>query len=376
MEIIDALTVVPAAIPLFLNLVNDRVWPRSDAVHEVVDRISVLVPARNEAANIEACVTAALAVQPPVHEVIVLDDGSTDATPDILARLAQTDARLTVLQGAPLPPGWVGKPHACHQLGQAATGDVLLFVDADTTLTTDATQRLAALFARYRPKVITAFPRQHTVSLVEQAIVPLLALTFTSWLPLDLVWQHVNPRFLVVNGQVIAFRREAYDAIGGYAAVAGEIVDDVAVCRRAKQADQRVVFADGQHLASCRMYASASDVWSGFSKNFYEGLGARPLVLLGVLTAYLLAFVGPYVRLGVDLALWGTIGWAAALGVAFNLGARTILARRLHHSPWSVLVHPLAVCVLVAIALNSALWSRRGTIAWRGRVYGDRTTRK
>lgn len=370
---VDVVTLVFAFIPLGLNLVNDRVWPRADTQSPPAQRYSVLIPARNEADTIVACVRAALAVQPPVHEVWVCDDDSTDATPALLRELQATDPRLHVFQGAPLPPGWVGKPHACHQLGQRATGDVLLFVDADTELAPESTSRLNAAFERYNAKVITAFPHQRIGSWVEDMVVPLLPLTFTSWLPLDLIWKHVDHRFLIVSGQVLAFQRASYETIGGFAAVRDEIVDDMAICRRSKQLDHRLLFLDGTRVASTRMYRGAGEVWRGFSKNFYEGLGARPLRLCFVLTCYFLAFVFPYLRLLVELWV-GVLPWAAAIGVAFNLASRRLLARRLGHSLRSVLLHPLGVLVLLAIALNSMRWSHQGRIAWRGRTYPSKAS--
>ncbi len=368
MNLLDALTIVPSSIPLALNLVNLAVWPRADEVVDDPASISVLIPARNEEDNIERAVRAALAVRPMVHEVIVCDDDSTDRTGQILELLAMEEPRLRVISGGPLPDGWVGKPHACHQLGQVATGELLVFVDADTALSPDAGRRLVALMQRYRSKVVTAFPRQQLSGLAEQLVVPLLVLTFTSWLPLDLVYKHIDPRFLVVNGQVMAFRSEAYASIGGYEAVRNAIVDDMEICRRAKELDQRVVFVDGQALATTRMYQAASEVWLGFSKNLFVGLGSSLVALAGMVTLYLLAFVFPYLRLGVELAI-GAPSVAALVGVGFNLGARGLLARRHGHSLLSVLLHPLAVVVLLAIAVNSAIWARRGQIRWRGRTY-------
>lgn len=372
---LDWLTTVPASIPFVLNVMNWTRWPRGTDVVTPEGRVSVLVPARNEEANIEACVRAALSQDPPVHEVIVCDDGSTDATPEILARLQAEDERLRVISAPELPDGWVGKPHACHHLGEAATGDLLVFVDADTVLTPDGVGRVEGLLRRVRAKVLTAFPKQRMGSFPEHAMVPLLSLTFTSWLPLDLIWKHVSPTFLVVNGQVLAFRREAYEAVGGFASVKGEIVDDMAICRRAKEEDQRVVFADGQDLAWCRMYRSTGELWRGFSKNFYEGLGGNPLVLLFALSVYFLAFIFPYLRLGTELSLMGTASLAAVVGVGFNLGARGLLALRLGHSPLSVLVHPFSVLALLAIAANSVRWERTDAIQWRGRTYAKRSER-
>ncbi|MCB9664795.1 MAG: glycosyltransferase [Alphaproteobacteria bacterium] len=371
---LDWLTVGPASIPLALNLLNARWWPRGTAVAPPSGPVSVLIPARDEEANIEAAVTAALALDPPAHEVIVCDDGSTDQTPAILARLAARDPRLRVIGAPPLPEGWVGKPHACHVLGEAASGALLLFVDADVRLAPDALGRVEHLLQRFHGRVLTAFPGQALGTWAERLLVPLLPLTFTSWMPLDLVHAHTNPAFLVVNGQILAFRREAYEAVGGFASVRAEIVDDMAICRRAKEHDQRVVFADGQDLGTCRMYRGGAEVWRGFSKNLYEGLGGRPLALLAVLAVYGTAFVLPYGRLLSDLATGAPAG-VALVGVGLNLATRAHLARRLHHGVVSVLLHPLAVLALLAMAINSARWVHADAIAWRGRTYGRRTAR-
>lgn len=375
---LDALTVIPASIPFALNVVNAWGWPRAAATAAPAPEdptVSVLVPARNEEATIEACVRAALAQTVPVREVIVADDHSTDATAAILARLATAEPRLRIVHPPPLPPGWVGKPHACHHLGRAATGDLLLFVDADTRLAPDAVARLLALYRRtFPPQVVTAFPRQETPSFAEDLMVPLLPLTFTSWIPLDLVWRFVDPRVLVVNGQVLAFRREAYDRIGGFEAVKDAILDDMAICRRAKALDRRVMFVDGQDLATTRMYRSWAEVRAGFSKSTFEGLGESWLALGFVIALYLSAFVLPYARLGAELAA-GAPSVAAAAGVGLNLGARGILAARLGHSVRSVLLHPLAVVAFVGVAVESAVRTVTGTLAWRGRTYGPHATR-
>jgi chlorobactene glucosyltransferase len=370
-HVLDALTLIPSSIPFGLNLVNHLVWPRDTELLDPPWRVSVLIPARDEEATIEACVRAALDVQPPVLEVWVCDDQSTDRTPEILVELQKLDPRLKVLQAAPLPAGWVGKPHACHQLGQVATGDLFLFVDADTNLTTDATQRLAGIMHATNARVISPYPRQDMVTWAEQAVLPLVPLTFTSWFPLDFIWKHVDPKLMIVNGQVIAFRREAYEFIGGFASVKSEIVDDMAIGRRAKQLDQRVCFADGSHIAHTRMYRNADEIWKGFSKNFYAGIGGSPTALLFVVVLYFLAYLFPLVRLTTEL-WWGVPSLEAAVGVAFIFGARAVLARDLGHSVTSVLLHPVGVIALLTIAMNSMRWFHTDRIQWRGRTYTGR----
>lgn len=367
------LLALPAAIPAAVTVLNLLTWPRGRPTGRLDGRVSVLIPARDEAANIAACVAAVLAQDHPVHQVVVFDDGSTDATPDILARLAADHPVVTVVNGDGLPPGWVGKPHACHQLARHATGDVLLFVDADVTLHPEGLSRLADLLSDN--DVVTAFPDQHTNSLAERLMMPLLCLTYTAWLPLLLIPHTQDPRVLAANGQVLAIRRGALDALGGFAAVRQEVVDDMALCRLAKGTSSRVCFADGARIASCRMYRSGADLWAGFSKNLYEGIGGSIPALAGVILLYTVTMVLPFVAAPVAALVAPAWLPAALAGVTLNLLTRAMLAARFGHSPLSVLLHPIAVIGLLAIAVNSARWSLQGAIHWRGRTYAARGQR-
>ena len=158
-------------------------------------RVSVLVSARNEAHNIEACVTSLLAQDYPDFEVVVLDDGSTHQTLQILARLARTGTRLQVLNGATLPEGWLGKHWACHQLDQAATGELILFTDADTRHAPDMLRdSVSALFAEHAD-LVTAFPREEVVTWGERLLVPVIGWGIFTFMPIRLVQNCAGRRF-------------------------------------------------------------------------------------------------------------------------------------------------------------------------------------
>ncbi|HEX6245816.1 MAG TPA: glycosyltransferase family 2 protein [Polyangiales bacterium] len=368
------------AVPFALTLLNVATWPRGRPDPARRPRVSVLIPARNEERNIERCVRAALTTGYALHEVIVYDDQSTDSTSHILEALQREAPALRVVRGDLLPAGWVGKAHACHRLVQLASGDVLLFVDADTELQPGGVARILSLLYPRRGSgadVVSAVPRQRMQSFGERLLVPLLHLTYTSWLPLLLVQHSRDPRFVAANGQLLAIRHEVAVLLGGFSAVASEIVDDVAFCRHAKVRGAKVVFADGFRVARCRMYRSFREVWSGFSKNLYEGLGSRPLRLGAVMALYLGAFVAPYVVLALALLLpgWAALAPAAAFGVALNLALRALLALRFRQPLEGVLLHPLGVLALCGVALNSYRCTRRGALAWAGRTYAQRTER-
>lgn len=380
-----------------MTAVNLILWPRGRPGPSFDGRVSILIPARNEAGNIAACVAAALDQRAAGLEVLVYDDASEDDTPKILARMAASEPRLRVLRGGGLPAGWVGKPHACHGLARAASGDVLLFIDADTRLKPGALERAADLMRRLRADVLSAFPEQRVGSFFERLVLPFLQVTYTSWFPLPLIWRSRNRRFMAANGQLLVFRRDAYEAIGGFAAVRAAVVDDMAICSRAKALGRRVVFADGFEMAWCRMYGSAREVVRGFSKNLAEGLGG-PIPVLAASALYLGTFFAPFVFAllgacggiggagtlaggpgglggsaelgGQDLALVGAIGALASILI------RAAGVGRFRQPPEGLLLHPVAVLAVVGIALNSLAWQVNGRVEWRGRTYGAQAGRR
>jgi glycosyltransferase involved in cell wall biosynthesis len=364
-----------ALMALAVTLVNLLTWPRGVPKATDAARWSVLIPARNEEQNIEAAIRSVFTALPEVGEVVICDDHSTDRTPEILSRLQREFPRLRVIAGRTLPTGVVGKPHACMQLGDAATGDRLFFLDADVRLEPGAFQLLEGLFARHGAAVVTAVPRQETASALERLVLPMLHLTYASWLPNALVYASKDVRFLAANGQVLAVERSAYEAIGGYAAVKHEVVDDMALCRRAKEQGFRVVFADGHLLARCRMYASNEALWKGFTKNLYEGIGGSLFALTAVTGLYAATFLAPW-ALAAASTNWSVFALPAAVGVTANLTQRSLLAARHGYGLDSVLLHPLGVLVFLAIAIDSARRTRQGRIEWSGRTYAERSKRE
>lgn len=374
-----ALLALPALVPLGLVAFNALFWtrgrPNADAAGVAPVGVSVLIPARDEVANIERCLRAIAAADGPITEILVYDDGSTDGTAEVLARLGDEIPRLRVLPGESLPDGWVGKPHALARLSDAARSAILLNIDADVTLHPDGVLRMLSLMDG--AAVVTAVPRQRAESFVEKLMIPLLHLSYVAWLPLPLIARTRDARVLAANGQLLMIRRSALEAVGGWNRVRAALVDDMALCRAVKENGGRVVFADGYRMADCRMYSDGAALWRGFAKNFYEGIGGHPLAMIAVIALHLLLFVAPFVALPVA-ALCGAwpLAAAAAIGVGANLCLRAIMALRYGHTPLSVLLHPLAIVAMMGVLLDSFRWSRRGDIRWRGRSYPARAQRE
>ncbi len=265
-----------------LDIVVEPVPPPEDA-----PLISVCVPARNEERNIGRCVEALLGQTYPNYEVLVLDDRSTDATPEILDDFAARNDKLTVLHGSDLPPGWAGKPHALTQAAAAARGEWLCFVDADTFVTADA---LAAVYAKSietKADLFTIMTRQIMLTFWERAVLPLVMLA----LSVGFSPRKVNDperKDAIANGQFLFVKRSVYEAVGGHAAIKGSIVEDKDMAVLVKGKGYRLVVADGRKVASTRMYTSLAEMWEGWTKNIYLGLrDDRGLLLLGVFGALL-----------------------------------------------------------------------------------------
>ncbi len=349
-----------------ITLINLVTWPRgrvgSTSDRAALGRVSAIVPARNEEATIADCVRALAAAG--VDQIVVWDDASTDRTPEVLRALVDElklcfAGTFTVGRGTGLPAGWVGKPHACERGAGLADGDLLLFVDADVRVAPDLLSRLADLHRGV--DLVTAVPRQETGSFLEHHVLPLLHLTYVSWLPLALIPLLRDPRILAANGQLLSIRRSAWSRVGGFAAVRTAVVDDMAFCARAKAVGVRVRFADGFLLARCRMYTSGDEVWRGFSKNLYAGIGASPFALAGVLALYASTFVLPWLLLPLGPPAW--------LAVGANLIQRAVLVARFRHRPETIPLHLVGFGPFFGIALNSWRWHARKRIEWRGRSY-------
>ena len=367
------LVAVAPAVACAMTLVNVATWRRGGEGARFDGRVSVLIPARNEAPRLPAALRAIAKSRHPIHEIVVYDDGSTDGTDEILVDLAREIPHLRVLRGGELPAGWVGKPHACQRLSEAATGDILVFLDADVILDEGGIERLASVHAS-GARLVTAVPRQIAGSPLEQLVMPFLLLSYLSWLPLELVGRVRDERVAAANGQVLSVERDALAALGGFAAVRAEIVDDVALVRCAKRAGVGVAFVDGTRIAACRMYRDARSLWQGFSKNIHEGVGSAP-ALLFVVALYFATFVLPWLALAVAIGRPLLLAPAGAAVLA-NVIQRAVLALRWRQSSWGLLHQALGALCVIAIALNSLRWSMRGRILWAGRSYAARAARR
>ena len=350
--------------------VNVRLLRRpDDDPAPVTGRVSLLLPVRDEAHQVGACLAAVLA-QTGVHdlEVLVLDDGSTDGTADVVA--AGDDARVTLLGGsAEPPPGWLGKPWACHRLAEEATGDVLVFLDADVRLEPHALAAAVGLLRSTGLDLVSPYPRQLAVTPGERLVQPLLQWSWLTTMPLRAAERSSWRSLSAANGQFLVVDTGAYRRSGGHRAVRGEVLDDVSLLRQVKAWGGRGVVTDGTAIATCRMYTSWAEVRDGYSKSLWSAFGPAPAAL-AVMSTLTTAYVVPTLA-----ALMGSP--VGALGYAAGVAGRALVARRTGGRVWpDSFAHPACVLALAALTARSHRLRRRGGLAWKGRPLASGGSRR
>ena len=350
-------------------------WMRVPAVDNAGDPtlLSIVVPARDEERNIEACVRSLVAQRGVAVEVIVVDDGSTDATAPILAQLQREFPALQVVAGEPLPDGWVGKPWACAQGARRARGEWLLFTDADSRHAVAASASTLAFARAHGADALSIMTGQELGSLAEAALLPaILQMIVFACGPVDEINDAQRPDRALANGQYLLVSRVAYDALGGHDALRDAIVEDIEFARRLKTDGRfRLVVAEGTQLVRVRMYRSFRELWDGFTKNMY--LGARGdvgAIAGGVLFCAALSVAPPLLALAAlrrgqrGLAAEALAVTALVVAVAYQGATYVSIPRRL------AVFAPLGIAMFGAIALNSTRRAVSGAgFEWRGRHY-------
>jgi cellulose synthase/poly-beta-1,6-N-acetylglucosamine synthase-like glycosyltransferase len=336
-------------------------------------RMTVLIPARNEADRIGRCVEHWAAQEYPEYEVFVYDDDSSDDTAARAEAAAAGRPRVQVIRGGPLSIGWRGKPRACHLLRGWARGDVLVFADADVIPGPQALARTAGAFHALPVDVISAVPAHRSPSVMVRALVAIqnwAALAFAPvWLPAG--WS--RPAWTAVNGQFLALRAEAYDKSGGFSAVREALAEDVALGRRLAALGYRVGFLDGARVIGCEPYERARECWRANTRNLLPVFFGSGVALGLALVALAVLYLFPLGLLAAGVVRRsGGAAWTALPLVEVGLGLlpRALADRRAGYPAWLTLLHPLAVAALVGMGIESLArfrWQR--AVEWRGRRY-------
>lgn len=336
----------------------------------MAERISILIPARNESASIGPAIEAILLNNHPCFDVIVLDDHSEDDTASVVQSIAQRDPRVRLLESKMLPDGWNGKQHACWQLANQTQAEWLLFLDADVRLSKDAISRCLAEQKRRETPLISGFPMQETGTLAEKILIPLMHYVLLGYLPIDRMRSTLGVGLAAGCGQLFFADRQVYMSVGGHSAIRNSRHDGIQLPRTYRRAGHRTDIFDATDIARCRMYTSAQQVCNGLLKNATEGIAnARLIVPFSIL------LVGGSVLPVASLAYgyWVGTSWIAMvlLFVAFVIGfiPRFLASKRFRQSYVGATLHPVGVLWFVALQWVSLFRKQLGlTTKWRGRA--------
>ncbi|MCE0538347.1 glycosyltransferase family 2 protein [Kineosporia rhizophila] len=330
---------------------------------EVRERVSVVLPVRDEADRVAPCLASLLdQIRIPDLEILVVDDGSTDGTADIVRRTAAGDPRVHLIEAGELSPGWLGKPHACAAGAQAASGSVLVFVDADVRFAPHALAAAVDLLRESGLQLVSPYPRQLTDTPAERLVQPLLQWSWLTTLPLGLAERSPRGSLAAANGQFLVLDANAYRDSGGHAAdsVRSAVLDDIALLRAVKAAGGHGGVVDGTGLAVCRMYGSWPELRDGYTKSLWSAFGSRAgagAVVAGLGVVYL---VPPVAALTGSLTGFG--GYLAGV-----VGRYLVAERTGGRSLPDAFAHPASIAVFGSLVARSLRAQGRGELSWRGR---------
>jgi len=337
-------------------------------------RVSILVPARDEEDSIGPCVQSLLAQDYGDFEVVVLDDGSKDRTPAVLAGLKMD--RLRVFEGRPLPDGWNGKAWACQQLADSARGKLLFFTDADAVFQPETVRLAVNAMEATRADLLTAVTGNRVPTLGEQLTVPFVSWSILSLLPL--VVTRLLPRsvaFTAANGKFMLFRREAYQSVGGHGAVKDHATEDIALAKSVRRQGYRWCLMDATHLVSARMYCGLRDAVAGFSKNLFALFNYRVLVALFVWVWLLAITWHPVVGVGAATASGKAIPFVSVATIVLAAGIWLLASLRFGLPRHLFLLGPAIVTVSAFVGLLAMVLALVGRSRWKGRTLVYRPAR-
>jgi len=369
------IALVLAAIPFCLFFLNLFVYrPLSNLRPEIEKGVSVLIPARNEEANIRPTLEAVLANHGCDFEVIILNDHSTDRTAEIVLEIAARDSRVRLESAPPLPDGWCGKQHACHILANLASHPLLAFIDADVRLAPDVVSRMMAFMERSDAALASGVPQQELGTFSERLLIPLIHFILLGFLPMRAMRRTHWPSMSAGCGQLFIARRDAYQQCGGHAMLRDSLHDGLKLPRVFREAGFATDLFDATDLATCRMYQANLETWRGLGKNATEGL-ASPGAIVPMTALLFGGQVLPIVLLASAPRLSAPGLLCAALASVLAFTPRLIGALRFRQPLGSALLHPLGVLALLAIQWHALARYLLGKPSeWKGRSYRATTS--
>lgn len=351
--------------------------PKAGATTEL-PKLSIVIPARDEAVNIGECLQCIMLLDYPKDalEIIVVDDNSSDGTAAIINEYAARDERISLISCESLPEGWMGKSHACWQGVKSASGEWLLFVDADTYLNSSAAQAALDYALSTKREFLSVIPFQRIISLQERISLPGVFLGFASAIDFNRV-NDPEDTFAIANGQFLLFSRNAYNRIGGHKAIRAEVSDDLAFARAAQQLRINSYTLFGEEHIETRMYRSLREVWNGFSKNALEIIHATSIkhsfvaALLSICLAAgtFLPFIMWFTAAEVTTQLWDISFIISVVTLSILMLSFAITLFTLRVPIVYLIAFPFGLATHSAIIIQAYFRHKKGNRIWKGRNY-------
>jgi chlorobactene glucosyltransferase len=339
--------------------------------------VAIVVPMRNEIANIERCLEG-LEAQRGLGEgssILFVDDNSADGTPAAVAGAIARGAPVGLAAAGALPPGWMGKPHACWRGAEQASAPWLCFIDCDVRIAPDLVAAALATAARQRIDMLSLRPFQELGSFWERVVFPAGLIIIACAKPRRAARDRAASEEMA-NGQFILIRRDVYLRVGGHRAVRAEVCEDKRLAALVKEHGFRFRVFAAEHLARTRMYRDFNSLWEGFSKNAIDILGSAGATLWAAAAGFLASWCALALPGALAAAFWSAPSTPAAIGLGLALcgsaaaiGIQLATARHLQIPAAYGLLCPLGCTVAAALACRSVLSHLTGRVTWKGRTY-------
>jgi chlorobactene glucosyltransferase len=364
--------ILPLALLAAFTIVNSILF-RSLRYYQAIKlehqpKVSLLIPARNEQANLELLLPTLVAQDYANLEIIVLNDHSTDRTLEIAQSYAARNSRLRVIECGELLEGWLGKPNACRQLAEAATGEILVFTDADTLWQPEAISLCVKAMQATKADAMCAWPQQILSGWFSSLVQPWMTWSVLALLP---VWLIPNPKYRLIvsaNGQMLAFKRDCYASIGGFEPVKHSILEDMALARNVKAQNKRFVLLNGLGSIKCKMYSSTQETFDGFAKAAFVGLGSSVPALFVSILFFAWLFLAPWIWLIAAVVSDSSLT-LPLVAIVLSLLGRFVADLEFGYPLYLFVQQPFSMIGWAVIAVASWRRFRKGETSWKGRVY-------
>jgi len=353
----------------------NRLEKGAPALPDLPPRVTIVVPAKDEAGGMRACVGGLLSQNYPTYDVLIVDDRSTDGTAEILDELA-ADGSFKVMHVPQngLPPGWLGKCHALHRATREVESPWILFVDSDVTLRPDALRDTMALALERKYDAISLLTGLNGRTIWEKLMIPIAGGTWAIMFQVSMTNEDNRVDHAYANGQFILTKRDVYERAGNHEAVRGDVCEDCALFRRLKNRGARVRFLSGGHLTAITMHATLADLRSGWGRIYAGTDHYKPLRLYLTIAVVVVCGMGVYPAIG-----WGAYRWVKAsdpywlISAGAHFGLMTSLLAYIYHLArvriGFALMWPVSAVCLVSLLLEGLRRCKTKTVHWRGTTF-------